>query len=144
MMESEHPKTSAEIKYADIICGTRPYSAVHPPMDRVDRAAQFAPFAALSGLEGAVVEAARITESRIELDEYEIERLDRCLQRLAEESYPTRVRITYFQPDRIKRGGSYITLTDTVDRVDPIEQMLLTSAGVRIPFCDILGIEGTE
>ena len=55
-MESEHSKTSAEIKYADIIHGSRPYSAVYPPMDRGDRAAQFAPFAALTGYEAAVEE----------------------------------------------------------------------------------------
>ena len=131
-------------KYLPLLALSPPTSLTHPRMSGVDRAAQFAPFAALSGLEGAVVEAARITESRIELDEYEIERLDRCLQSLAEESHPPRVRITYFQPDRTKKGGRYITLTDTVDRVDPIEQMLLTSDGVRIAFADIVGIDDAE
>ena len=102
-------KTSAEIKYADIINASRPRSALHSPMARIDRAAQFAPFSALTGYEAAVEETARLTDPRTELAEDESARLDAALRRLAADERDSPVRITYFRPDNRKAGGDYGT-----------------------------------
>ena len=97
-------------KYSDIINLPHPESRTHPRMPRSDRAAQFAPFAALTGYDDAVAEAGRLTSSKIELDENELERLDRALAYLTEHqaAHPA-VTVTYFVPDDKKSGGAYFT-----------------------------------
>ncbi|MFR5952214.1 MAG: hypothetical protein ACLUGQ_00315 [Coprococcus sp.] len=89
--------------YSDIIDRERPVSKKHPPMDRMMRAAQFAPFAALTGHDEAVRETARLTEEEIELDEYEVAELNRKLQWLAEHK-DTEVAVVHFVKDAKKRG----------------------------------------
>jgi len=84
--------------YSDIIDRERPVSKKHPPMDRMMRAAQFAPFAALTGHDEAVRETARLTEEEIELDEYEVAELNRKLQWLAEHK-DTEVSVVHFVKD---------------------------------------------
>ena len=84
----------------------RPVSARHAPMRRCDRAAQFAPFAALSGFDETVQEAGRLTQAQIELAENEREALNDALVRLAARlPEQPEVRLTYFQPDAKKSGG---------------------------------------
>lgn len=99
-----------------------------------DRAAQFAPFAALSGYDDVVRETARLTQPQAELDESERERLDRKLQALLRR-LPERpqVTLTYFQPDAAKSGGAYVTVRGTLRRLDPVTKALYLTDGTVIP-----------
>lgn len=108
-------------KYDDIIDLPHPTSQNHPRMSLHDRAAQFSPFAALTGHHAAITETGRLTDRRIELDESEIARVDAELQHL-QELLPERptVSITYFAPDERKTGGSYRTVTGEVKRIDTV------------------------
>lgn len=130
-----------ERKYLEIIDKKSPVSALYPKMPRMSRAAQFAPYAALSGYDGVVKEEARLTERRIELDEYEIEEINDKLRLLSEDNFESRVLITYFVADAIKSGGSYITLSEKIKKIDDIEKILVTVSGKSIPLKDILTVE---
>ena len=112
-------------KYDDIINLPHPTSQNHPRMSLHDRAAQFSPFAALTGHHAAIAETGRLTDQRIELDESEIARVDAELQHLQEllPSKPT-VSITYFVPDEQKDGGSYQTVTGEVKRIDTVSGVI--------------------
>jgi len=134
-------------KYEDMIDLPHPVSRTHPQMPVKDRAAQFAPFAALAGHYDAVKETARLTDDRIELDEYCKAALDRKLTKLreglgmgAEET----VAITYFVPDVLKEGGSYVTVTGCVKKIDEYERILLFRDGTRIPVDEIIAIKVVE
>lgn len=105
--------------YEDIINLPHYEPKKHPRMDRTMRAAQFAPFAALTGYGDAVKETARYTENRIELNEEEKEVLNQKLQILQNEiECNPQVKITYFVPDIRKEGGEYITVVGSVKRID--------------------------
>ena len=128
--------------YEDIISLPHPVSARHPAMSRLDRAAQFAPFAALTGYDAELAETARLTDAQIELTEGELQRLNESYLHLqAHISEHPRVTITYFQPDKRKAGGAYITLTAPVKRIDEYAQSLLLTTGESIPLSQILTIE---
>ena len=119
----------------------RPVSARHAPMRRCDRAAQFAPFAALSGFDETVQEAGRLTQAQIELAENEREALNDALVRLAARlPEQPEVRLTYFQPDAKKSGGTYRTILTRVRRLDANAQVLVLTDGTRIPFDTLLSI----
>ena len=119
----------------------RPVSARHAPMRRCDRAAQFAPFAALSGFDETVQEAGRLTQAQIELAENEREALNDALVRLAARlPKQPEVRLTYFQPDAKKSGGTYRTILTRVRRLDANAQVLVLTDGTRIPFDALLSI----
>ena len=119
----------------------RPVSARHAPMRRCDRAAQFAPFAALSGFDETVQEAGRLTQAQIELAENEREALNDALVRLAARlPEQPEVRLTYFQPDAKKSGGTYRTILTRVRRLDAKAQVLVLTDGTRIPFDALLSI----
>ena len=119
----------------------RPVSARHAPMRRCDRAAQFAPFAALSGFDETVQEAGRMTQAQIELAENEREALNDALVRLAARlPEQPEVRLTYFQPDAKKSGGTYRTILTRVRRLDANAQVLVLTDGTRIPFDALLSI----
>ena len=119
----------------------RPVSARHAPMRRCDRAAQFAPFAALSGYDETVQEAGRLTQAQIELAENEREALNDALVRLAARlPEQPEVRLTYFQPDAKKSGGTYRTILTRVRRLDANAQVLVLTDGTRIPFDALLSI----
>lgn len=94
------------MKYDDIIDLPHHVSKVHPQMSRENRAAQFSPFAALTGYEEAVKEMGRLTDRRMILDEYEEEEIDRKL-RILKEHMEIEVSITWFVSDPFKEGGSY-------------------------------------
>ena len=118
----------------------RPVSARHAPMRRCDRAAQFAPFAALS-FDETVQEAGRLTQAQIELAENEREALNDALVRLAARlPEQPEVRLTYFQPDAKKSGGTYRTILTRVRRLDANAQVLVLTDGTRIPFDALLSI----
>ena len=112
-------------QYDDIIRLPHPDSPRHPRMSLYDRAAQFSPFAALTGHSAAIAETGRLTDQRTELDEYEMARVDAELQRLQEllPSRPT-ASITYFVPDERKNGGSYQTVTGEVKRIDAVNGVI--------------------
>ena len=114
--------------YSDIIALPRPVSKKHPQMGRLERAAQFAPFAALSGYDEMVTEEARITEQQAEPSGEELERLNRRFTRLsallAEGARP-RVTVLLFVPDEKKAGGRYETVSGEVRRLDPVMKKLI-------------------
>ena len=111
--------------------------------DKILRAAQFAPFAALTGHDEAVKETARLTDSKIELDEYTKEELNRKLLFLQEhaDDEPTTT-ITYFVPDKRKSGGEYVSLTGTIKKLKDFENVVVFKDNTEIPIQDILLIEG--
>ena len=139
-------------KYDDIIHLQRPVSRKHPPMPLYDRAAQFAPFAALTGHGEAVKETARITGTRLELDEYEEEILRRRLQYLIGcveawnaagrpvEERPA-VAITYFVPDLLKEGGEYVTVSGPVEKIDQYLRQIVLADGADVPVDEIIRVE---
>ena len=131
-------------KYADIINLPHHVSSERPHMARGDRAAQFAPYSALSGYEDAVDETARRTDRRIELDEDEKELINQALTRLISAPVGSRAAITFFVPDRKKSGGCYVTATGCIGRVDEIRRELTLEGGRVIPIDEIIKIEETD
>ncbi len=128
--------------YDDIIRLPHHVSPTRPQMPRQDRAAQFSPFAALTGYEAATREAARLTEERIILDETAQDELDRKLQLLAATaSARPEICCTCFQPDGKKDGGAYVAVCGAVKSVDSEKKQLVLD-NVRIPFADIYALEG--
>lgn len=128
--------------YDDIINLPRPTSSKHPRMSLSDRAAQFSPFAALSGHEAAIRETARLTDRRIELDEDVKVELDRKLRLVADHlAERPRVSITFFEVDDKKEGGSYRTATGPIKRIDDVRRLVIMQDGREIPVDDISGIE---
>ena len=129
-------------QYDDILSLPRPVSPSHPPMPLIDRAAQFSPFAALTGFEAAVQEAARLTEVRPELDESRKEQLNACLQLLKTHSRARpQAEICYFKPDERKAGGACVTVTGAVKKVDDFAGRVTMADGTVIPMEDILNIK---
>ncbi|MGE9986410.1 hypothetical protein [Desulfovibrio sp. SGI.169] len=130
-------------KYDDIIRLPRHVSAVRPRMSMADRAAQFSPFAALTGHHEAVREVERHTLEKIELDEQSRDILTSRLQRLLEERDARHVvSVTYFSRDAKKDGGAYVTLTGVVDAFMEPEARVVMADGVRVPLADIIDIQG--
>ncbi len=129
--------------YDDIIELSRPVSASHPAMPVADRAAQFMPFAALTGFEDAIWETGRLTHERMELEEDLIEGLDGKLQYLRERigEHPE-ISVTYFKPDTRKTGGAYQTDTGRVKKIDLYEHILVMEDGTKIPMKEVVDIEG--
>ena len=134
---------NTKFKYEDIINLPRPVSKRHKPMPVEDRAAQFAPFAALTGHQAAIEETARITETRVELDEEVKEHLNMQLQELLAEQ-GRKVSIVYYVPDGRKSGGSYVTRVGEVKKIDEYQKILVLGDGSRIPLEDISEIEYLE
>ena len=124
--------------YDDIINLPHHISKKHRPMPREARAAQFAPFAALTGYESDVNEAARYTGKRRELGEYETERLNRRINEIRDGIHGnTEVIITYFKPDEKKAGGEYLNIGGRVRKIDDYGRTLTLTSGASIPLDDI-------
>lgn len=129
--------------YDDMINLPHSVSAKHPHMPLIDRAAQFSPFAALTGYDAAVKETARLTDRRIELDEYEKDVLNEKLCIVAERIEERRkITITYFKPDDKKAGGAYVIVTGCVKKIDDYEHIVCLTDGTKIAIGEILEIEG--
>ena len=126
-------------KYDDILDLPRPKSK-HEPMPMSDRAAQFSPFAALTGYGDAIDETARLTDARIELSEEERAELDYKQQYLSTLDSPM-VTVTYFVPDSRKSGGAYVTHTGVLKRVDEVERMVVFKDGLRVPLDEVMDIK---
>lgn len=125
--------------YADLLDVPRPTRHIHPPMPRGDRAAQFAPFAALTGHYAAILETARVTQSRMQLTEDEKEQLDYKQQLLQAHmaQHPT-VTVTYFVPDAKKDGGEYRVLSGHLRGINRYRRIFCLMDGTEIPLDDIV------
>ncbi len=129
--------------YDDIIHLPRHVSAKHPQMSISDRAAQFSPFAALTGHGSAIKETARLTDERVELDEDRKDVLSERLQMIAERlKERPEITITYFQPDAKKDGGAYVTVAGTVKKIDGYQRVVIMMDSTEIPINEIISIEG--
>ena len=126
-------------EYDDIIDLPRPKSK-HEPMPMSDRAAQFSPFAALTGYADAIDETARLTDARIELSEEERAELDYKQQYLAALAART-VSVTFFVRDERKSGGAYVPHTELLKRVDEVERMVVFKDGLRVPLDEVMDIK---
>lgn len=128
-------------KYDDIINFPHHISNKHPQMSLEARAAQFAPFAALTGYDDAVKETARLTNERIDLDEEAKMMLDAKLQVIREQlSEKPLVTITYFVPDAKKDGGKYITTNGNVKKIDDYKHLIILDNSVEITIDEIIDI----
>ena len=118
-------------------------SKTRPQMPMSDRAAQFAPFAALTGYDAAIKETGRLTDERIELDVEALSALDMKYQLLMEAlDEAPEVTITYFRPDERKAGGKYVSAVGAVKKIDDFERRITMQYGAKIPMDDVLSIEG--
>ena len=137
------------IKYSDIINKSRPVSYRHKKMSNYERAAQFSPFAALTGYDDAIVETARLTDSRIEPDEAAINILNEKFAILREmlnnKTYDVsdtscKVTVTYFVQDELKEGGHYERYSGYVRTIDDYDRILIMHGGKNIKIADIIDI----
>ena len=126
------------MNYEDIMYLPRPVSKKHAPMSLINRAAQFAPFAALTGHDAMIRETARLTDSPMDLTDSARAELDQILRCLEEGMV---VRATVFVPDRWKAGGAYVERTGTVRKVDAYGQCLIFADGSDVPFQSIAKLE---
>lgn len=124
--------------YEDIIHLSYRGSPTRPRMSPTERAAQFSPFAALSGHAAAITEAGRLTQPKIELGEDSRAILDRKQQLLLPHlnSRPE-ICVTYFRPDPRKEGGQYITARGRLKKIDPLSRVLVLTDGTVIPTQEI-------
>lgn len=130
-------------KYKDIINLPHKQSSKRPHMSLSDRAAQFAPFAALVGYDDAIKETGRLTDERIEMSEEKLAVLNARYQILVDHlDEEPEVTITYFVPDIYKTGGSYITKTGVVKKMDAYERLITMVDGIKILMDDVLTLEG--
>jgi len=129
--------------YDDIINLPHHQSLTRPHMSAYDRAAQFSPFAALTGYEDAVAETARLTDKKVELDEYGKSDLNERLNIIQDtlDEQP-KVSITYFLPDKKKSGGEYVTVSGCVKKIDEYEHIVVMLDATKIPIDDIAEING--
>lgn len=129
-------------KYDDMINLPRP-EPVRVRMSGLERAAQFAPFAALTGYDEAVGETARLVDEKIELSEDERDYLDRQTKKIRE--IPEReIAVTYFIADKRKIGGAYLTVRGFVKKIDETERLLVLTSGEEIPLDDIFAIDFSD
>lgn len=128
--------------YEDIIDLPHHVSVTRPQMSMIDRAAQFSPFAALTGYDAAIKETGRLTDEKIEIDEDTKASLDMKQAYLMEiiDGQPE-ISVTYFLPDTKKSGGAYVTVTGNLKRFDEYERLLILTNGKKIPMDDIADIE---
>ena len=129
-------------QYDDLIDLPHHISENHPRMSMIDRAAQFSPFAALTGYDAAIVETARLTEQKRELSEDQKQIINKQLRDLRHRirSDPL-VTVVYYQPDDRKTGGAYKEVTGVARKVDEYRCVLELADGSDIPFEDILSLE---
>lgn len=132
-------------RYDDILHLPHHVSEKHPQMPMIDRAAQFSPFAALTGYDDAIDEAARRTDAKRELTEEQQQYISTQLHALKrrEKDAPD-LSVTYFLKDLKKAGGSYLTIRGKVKKVDELSGMLILLDGSMIAFDDILDIYESE
>ena len=128
--------------YSDIINLPHHVSRNHPQMPMEARAAQFAPFAALTGYDAVIHETARLTDKQVELEEYDNDRLNRMFSELMDslEKHPM-VTVSYFKPDEHKAGGAYMTVSGKLKKIDTYEQIMKMEDGTVIPIGSIMDLQ---
>lgn len=128
--------------YSDIINLPHHVSKVHPRMSLSDRAAQFAPFAALNGHSDAIEETARCVDQKRELDDYQKLTINEQLHFIDDHMRDHLViTMIYFQADRKKQGGKYLKIKDCVKKIDIDQHMIVLENGIKIRFDDIYDVE---
>ena len=128
--------------YEDILHLPHHVSKDRPHMSMLDRAAQFSPFAALTGFDDEIRETARLTETKTELSEEGKARIDRELRYLnLHVDEEPEADVTYFVRDRRKSGGCYVTETVSLKKIDPVRMALILTDGRRIPIEDLFSLE---
>ena len=127
--------------YDDIINLPHHVSGNREHMSILDRAAQFSPFAALTGFSGAIQETSRLTDQRIELDEAAKTILDEKLRIVQEQiSKQSEIEFVFFCPDEMKAGGAYLSVRGTVKKIDEYERVVVMQDGTRVPIEEIVDI----
>lgn len=128
--------------YSDILDHPHYVSKTRPQMSELERAAQFSPFAALTGYDAAISETGRLTDEKIELGEETKAVLDMKQQYLLDMiSDQPEITVTYFIPDTKKSGGAYVSVTGNLKRIDEYERLMLLTTGEKIPLDDIMDME---
>ena len=127
-------------QYDDIIHLPHHVSSTRPRMSAIDRAAQFSPFAALTGYDTSIKESARLTDARIELDDSQKEEIGEKL-RLVTGQLDAEIKITYFLPDTKKSGGKYVLAAGAVKKVDEYERMIIMGDGKQIPIDEVIDVD---
>ena len=132
--------TAAEEKYSDIIDKPHHRSEKHPHMAAIDRAAQFSPFAALTGFDSQIDEAARFTDSDVQLDESQKDLIRMALSdasdMISAGTNPA-VSVSYFVRDKQKDGGELVRIRGTVRKIDSFRRRIYLSDGTQIPIDDV-------
>ena len=135
----------SQFEYDDILNMPYPNPEIEKDFpDKILRSAQFAPFAALTGHDEAIEETARLTDSKVELDEYQKAELNDKIQLINNSDADEEVSITYFVPDKKKSGGAYITKRGIVLKVREYEKDIIMDDGTEIPIEDVFAIEGNQ
>lgn len=130
-------------KYNDIINLSHHISKKHPRMSLEARSAQFAPFAALTGYDDVIKETARLTNERIDIDEDVKSILNSKLQLIREQIYiKPEITVTYFVLDSKKDGGTYVTVTGNVIKIDDYKQKIALENKIEIPISEVIEITG--
>ena len=130
-------------KYDDIINLPNPTPTCRPRMAALDRAAQFAPFAALTGYDAVVEEAARLTDARLELSEDMKTMLNGKMQMILDDlDNEPFVTITHFLPDKRKAGGAYVDVSGIVEKIDEYERCIIMKDETKIPIEQVRAIDG--
>ena len=127
-------------QYDDIIHLPHHVSSTRPRMSAIDRAAQFSPFAALTGYDTSIKESARLTDARIELDDSQKEEIGEKL-RLVTGQLDAEIKINYFLPDTKKTGGKYVLAAGAVKKVDEYERMIIMGDGKQIPIDEVIDVD---
>ena len=131
-------------KYECIFRHSRKYTPEHPPMPNGERAAQFAPFAALTGFDEAIDETARFTDRQAELSESSLAELDRKMRLICRDMYSMpEVSLTYFVADERKNGGKYVSLSGRVSKVDARKRQIFFSDGRSVDMDSIIEMRGS-
>lgn len=128
-------------KYGDIINLPHHISPKRARMSRHDRAAQFSPFAALTGHDAAIKETSRLTEEKPEIDEYKKQELNEKLLMILENIQVYSVSITYFVADERKAGGTFVSAIGNVKKIDSYGQIVIMEDGTQIFIDDIVEID---
>ena len=129
-------------RYDDIIELPHHQSTERLRMSLHDRAAQFAPFAALSGHEEAIEETARITDEKVILDETALSQINETIYVISQHiSQKRKVSITYFKPDALKNGGAYLTDVGVVEKINSVEKLIYLDSGMKISMDQVVNIE---
>lgn len=130
-------------KYKDIINLPHHVSKTRKPMSLYNRAAQFAPFAALTGYDDAIKEIARLTNERIEINDELREIINFKVQMIKEQiGKKPSISVTYFIPDKTKNGGEYKTINGIVKKINEYEKFIALENNQKIPMCEIISIFG--